>query len=761
MRAKSDEIQIEESWIGQSVPRFEDDRLLTGNGRFVDDFSPEGCLHLEFLRSPHARGTIGSIDLSTALASPGVIAAFTATDLGDLGQAMVNPLISGIRAPRFTLLADGAVEAVGQPIAVVVADTPLHARDAIEQILFDFEPVPLRSGDAEDEAAAHSWSRGDVDGAFADADRIIPMRVEHSRVAPTPLEPRATLAIWNATDTSLTVWTGTQSPHRTRADLATILGLPTEQVRVVAPDVGGAFGGKASLYPEDAMVAWAARRLGRPIKWCATRGEDLQAATHGRGGVMEGELAISNTGRMLGLRARLVFPLGYWMPFSAVVPGRNAARILPGPYRVDHLDITLSARLSNTAPMGIYRGAGRPEAAMLMDRLIDKAARVLDLDPVEFRRRNLIEAAALPYRTPTGETLDSGNYPALLEAACQRADYPGLRQRQALRRRKGEIQGIGVSLYIEPCGTGWESATVGLARDGKIVAATGSTAQGQGRETAFAQIAADVLGIPMEKIRLKHGDTKETPNGIGALASRSTAIGGSALMRAAQAFHDAARQAAADMLGLPAQRLIATQDGFVAPHDSGRMATWQALAHRHGDAARDGEALVSSVVFHADGEAWSCGCCIAVVSVDPETGVPTIEQVTWVDDIGVVVNPMLVHGQMMGGMAQGIGEALLESIVYDADGQLLTGSLMDYAMPRASDMPPVNIGRMESPSPVNALGAKGVGEAGCIGVPAAIVNAVVDALSPFGVTHIDMPMTSEKIWKAMQAATRPTGETVP
>ncbi len=740
-------------WIGRSRLRVEDERLLTGRGRYVNDVSLPGCLYVAFVRSVHGAAALRRIGTDAAAAVPGVVAVFTGADVADLGAPAVNHLLPGLRVPPFQVLARDAVCAVGQPVAAVVAATPEAAADGAELVEIDYEPteVTLTPVQTKGEAAvSHDWRSGDADAAFRTAARVVRVRVEHSRVAPMPLEPRAAAAYWDAGEERLTVWLSTQTPHRARQDLATILRIDAARIRVIAPDVGGAFGGKASIFPEDIFVAWASRRLGRPVRWRGSRGEDLLAGTHGRGGTLEGELAVSTDGKALALRARLSFPLGHWMPYSGVVPGWNAARILPGPYSIAAVDIHLDAFPDNTAAVGIYRGAGRPEAAMLLERLMDEAARELAIDPVELRRRNLLVGHAAPRVTPTGVALDSGNYGVVLEEAVELAGYAALRERQAARRANGGIFGVGVAMYVEPCGQGWESAVVRLARNGSIVAATGSTAQGQGRETAYAQIVADVLALPPDAVSVKHGDTDQTPAGIGALASRSTAIGGSALLRAAQELRTKACALAARLLQLRPEQIIVDEDGFALDTDPERRISWKLLA----DAAyaEDSEGLVSSVVFHADGEAWSSGCCIAAVSIDADTGVPTIEHLAWVDDAGVVVNPLLVEGQLLGGMAQGIGEALMERVVYDGDGQILTGSLMDYALPRAADMPPVLLRSLATPSPVNALGAKGVGEAGCIGVPAAIVNAVVDALAPFGVRHLDMPLTSEKIWRALRDA---------
>ncbi|MEA2726897.1 MAG: aerobic carbon-monoxide dehydrogenase large subunit [Acetobacteraceae bacterium] len=740
-----------EAWIGRSVKRREDARLIRGAGRYVDDITPDDCLCLEFVRSAHPHGVITAIDVKAARACPNVVAVFTHRDLAIAGQTAVNPLVADIRPPRFTVLADTTIGAVGQPIAAVVGRTALAARDACEQIDVTVEALAPLAGGPETKAISGHWRAGKVEQAFADAAHVVTIAIEHPRLAPMPLEPRAALAEWNDAEAALTVWLSTQTPHRARSDLANMLDLPEAKIRVIAPDVGGAFGGKASIYPEDVMVAWAAWVLRRPVKWCATRSEDFQAATHGRGARTAGELAVSADGRALGLRARLEFPLGHWLPYSAAAPGRNASRILPGPYRIDAVDIDLTGTLTSTAAVGIYRGAGRPEACMLMERLMDRAAAVTGIDPVAIRLRNLIEPDSFPYSTPTGETFDSGNFPALVEKACALAAYEMLCRDRAKRRRRGEVAGVGAAVYVEPCGNGWESACISLAADGKIIAATGSSSQGQGRETAYVQIVCDVLQVSPDRVIVVHGDTGTTPAGIGALASRSTAIGGSALKIAATRFLDKARTVASSMSHVSPDQLQSVSRGFANP--AGKLsASWPMLVQRafaDGIDVADNCALVTTETYHAKGEAWSSGCCIASVSVDADTSEIVIEKLVWVDDAGVVVNPMLVHGQLVGGMAQGIGETLMEQIVYDPNGQLITGSLMDYAVPRSTDVPHVIIDRIETVSTANVLGAKGVGEAGCIGVPAAIVNAVVDALSVHGVNHLDMPLTSEKIWRAL------------
>jgi len=730
--------------VGRAMRRREDLRLLTGGGRFVDDLAPPGCLRLEFARSPHARGRLGPLDTAAALAAPGVVAVFDGRDAAGLGRAAVNPLVPGLRPAPSPILPLGEVEAVGQPVAAVVARTLAEARDAAEILDLPIDPLPPRAPSDDTRAFARSWTSGDPDAAFAAAAHVVSARIAHARVAPAALEPRAALAVPDPDAGTLTVWLSTQTPHRAKADLAAILGLDPARIRVVAPDVGGAFGGKASLYPEDAVVALAALRLGRPVAWTASRSDDFLAAAHGRGGVLEGELAVDAEGRFLALRARISMPLGHWTTFSATVPARNAARILPGPYAVPAVDIRMEGRLSDTAAVGIYRGAGRPEAAMLIERLADAAARAAGLDRAEIRRRNLIPPEALPRPTPTGETLDATDLPALLDAACRRFGWDeALAARDAARARAG-LHGVGLALYVEPCGQGWESAEVRLEADGTIVAATGSTAQGQGRETAAAQIVADAVGVDPERVRVVHGDTAATPPGIGALASRSTPIGGTALARAGAAFREKAAALAAGLLQAdPAEVRIGPDGATAGPAGL----SWAEIA-----AAAGPDGLAASERYEAPGEAWGAGAVAAAVSVDPETGVPTVERIVWAEDCGTAVNPMLVEGQLVGGLAQGIGEALHERIVIDEAGQLLTGSFMDYAVPRAADVPPVEIVSVPVRSAMNGLGAKGVGEAGCIGVPAAVASAVLDALRPAGVEGLDTPFTAARIWEALEAA---------
>lgn len=714
-------------WIGQRMTRREDRRLLLGQGRFVDDLTPDGCLHMAFLRSANRAGRIATLELDAARDMSGVHAVLSGADLEGLGQAAVNALLPGERHAPQEPLAIGRVHAVGQAVAAVVADTRAAARDAVDAIWLEID---------EDEALRPGGVVAQWGVPLPDPDDPVTASLDHALVAPFALEPRATLA--EPVGQGLRVWLSTQTPQRGRDDLAAILRLPREAVQVLAPDVGGAFGGKASLMPEDAVVALAALRLGRPVKWVADRSEEFQAATQGRGARITALMATDGQGCATGLRARLDFPLGHWMPYSSLAPLRNTGRMLPGPYAMP-VHVMAEARMSEGAAVNIYRGAGRPEATLLMERLMDRAAAKHGIDPMEVRRRNI-----QPLPLPEGPDRPcSGDYGGLLDRLAQETGYVRLRALQARHRAAGAFCGLGIALYTEPCGQGWEVAHLSLLETGRFLAATGSSAQGQGRETAMAQIVAEALGVGPELIDVTQGDTAVVPEAIGALASRSTAIGGVAMWRAAQGLADRLRQEGARCLNVAAQDLAIGAGGLSAV--DGRHLAWADLVRHTGPVRVD-------IRHEAGVEAWASGAVLAQVMLDPETGVPTIERITWVDDAGTVINPLLVEGQLIGGAAQGIGAVLHERIVYE-DGQLLTGSLMDYAVPRAADMPPISIIGRPTLSPANPLGVKGVGEAGCIGVPAAIVNAVMDALPP-GTPDLPLPLTPERIWRAMNGLTR-------
>jgi carbon-monoxide dehydrogenase large subunit len=709
-------------WIGRKMPRREDARLLRGRGLFVDDLQAEGSLFLEVLRSPYPAGEITLLDTGAAVGMPGVVAIFTAKDLVLCAQSAVNPLLPNANLITMEPLADHRISAAGQAVAAIIATSRDAARDAMELIVLEVDDAPAPQ---QAKTIAH-WGK-----RLPAFEHPVTAAVDHALVAPFAMEPRAAFAMPDG-DT-LTVWLSTQTPQRGRDDLCAMLGLPREAVRVIAPDVGGAFGGKASLMPEDLLTAFAALKLQRPVKWNASRSDDFLAATQGRGASSRAEMSVDHTGHATGLRAEFTFPLGHWMPYSALSPVRNAGRILPGPYDIP-FDVSATAEITEGPAVNIYRGAGRPEAAMLMERLMDKSARRLGIDPMDIRRRNAMRNLSHHPDTPC-----SGNYLALLDRLEVETGYHDLRAQQAARRENGAICGLGLALYVEPCGQGWETAHLTLREDGTFLAATGSSAQGQGRETAMAQIVAQALNVDPSQIAVVAGDTADVPDGIGALASRSTAIGGSAMWRAASALLGRAIDVAAPLLGCAASAVTVTQTGLCG---GGSALSWAALAKHLGP-----DRLCVDIRHTADAEAWASGAILAEIAIDADTGALTIERITWVDDAGTVINPLLVQGQLLGGAAQGIGAATMERMVY-ADGQLQTGSLMDYALPRATDMPPIHLFSQPTPSPANPLGVKGVGEAGCIGIPAAILNAVMDAL-PADTPDLSLPLSSENLWRAL------------
>ncbi len=712
-------------YLGKPLRRREDARLVTGRGHFADDERIDGCLTLSFFRSPHATGKVIRLDANAARQHPGIVAVYTDDDIAGVGRHGVNgAMVDELNAPPYPLLAEHGIKSVGQPVAAIVAVSKQAAIDAAELIELEVEesdPTALagETGQALFEniagnrALSKHWQAGDVVRLFDGAAHIVTARTTHPRLAPTPMEPRTIVANPDPETGGLTIHMSTQNPFRVRTGIADMLALEEAQVRIIAIDVGGAFGMKASVYPEEVLVAWAALKLQRPVRWVASRSEEMLTAWHARGSDNRGELAVDAAGRFLALRAQIMVPLGHWMPFSAAIPLWNSGRMLPGPYKISAVDIRADGYITNTAPVGIYRGAGRPEACALMERLVDEAARATGMDPAEIRQLNFVAAEDLPFTSATGGKPDSGDFAEALSLASDLAEYQALKAHVSKRRDHGEICGIGIASFTEPCGGGWESARVTWNPDGTILAATGTSSQGHGRETAFAQIVADEMHVPIETITITHGDTALTPEGIGALASRSSGIAGSAMLLAAREVAEILRQTN-------------------APPD---------------------KPIIVETKYTADGEAWAHGCAIATVSIDPDTGVLTVERVVSIDDAGVVLNEMLFDGQVVGAAVQGLGEALMERMVYDDNGQLLTGSFMDYALPRASDIPPIVLGRTETPSPNNVIGAKGVGEAGTIGVPAAVLNAAMDALRQYGVENLKMPLTSERLWRAMQGKT--------
>ncbi|MBO9450503.1 xanthine dehydrogenase family protein molybdopterin-binding subunit [Tropicibacter sp. R16_0] len=692
--------------VGTSAPTRTAPVLLRGQGQYADDVKLDTPLFIAFHRSPVSFGRITSLDVDDARESEGVLAVHTGADVADFGALAVNEVIPLLHPLDYPVLAETQVESVGQPIAAVLADTPSQAMDAAELIFADLDeddPTPLKT------VAAKKWTDGNVTDHFATAAHVVEVALQHPRLAPNPMEPRTISVAYHADTDTVTAWHSTQTPHRSRSELARILNIDPKRIRVVATHVGGAFGMKGSIYPEEVFAVWAAFTHKRNVKWTATRSEEFLSATHGRGVRSTGRLAVDAQGNFLALDARIDAPVGAWLPNSGLITAWNAARLLPSGYMVGALDVETKATQKRVGPTGIYRGAGRPEANCLMERLVDKAAKALGRDPMDMRLQNLLQSDQLPHATATGNLLDSGDYPRALTLLRDHTAYDALKMERDRRRAAGELVGIGVCFYVEPSGAGWESARVTMTDDGAVQVDSGSSSQGHERETVFAQIAADALGVEMRQITVRCGDTGTCPEGIGALASRSTAIGGSAVLKACEDI-----------------RARLDQDGSLP--------------------------LTSEIRYENEGQAWGYGAYLAMLSVCADTGTPTVEKIACVDDTGRIINPDLVKGQIQGGFAQGLGEALMEQVMFDEDGQLLTGSFMDYAMPRADDVPSLDMHTFETSSPLNALGAKGVGEAGTIGAPPAILNAAVDALSPLGVTDLNMPLTAHTLWQAMQEA---------
>lgn len=692
-------------------------RLVQGHGRYTADIVVQGMMHAVFVRAPAGPA---AFEIS-ADSLPVGAQLFFSQDLAIRAPLLVNPVLGGSAPLNPPPLPAGVAAALGQPIAIVVAATAERAHDAADAVV-------VRTSDADaalPSASSFSWSMGDIAAAEAAADLIVTGKTVHARLAPSPMEPRAAIAI--PTNDGLHVITPTQAPWRTRDTLAHALGLDPRTIRVEAPDVGGAFGMKASPIAEEIILAAAALTLKQPLRWAADRGEDFLAAPQGRGGALEGALMIAADGTFLGLRAHVTMPTGHMLTRSGLVPLWNAARILPGPYDIPAVDVKGVATPDNGAPVGIYRGAGRPEATLLMEHLVAQASAALGMDAIELRRRNIVKR--FPAHRHSAACIDSGDYDALLTAAAKLASWTAKREQRDRAHQEGSLFGLGAGLFVEPSGRGSETARVRLLEDGQFIVSVGCTDQGQGRTDLVRQFSALALGVPENQITVRLGDTAAQIDGLGALASRSTPIGMTVLKQALDAFVDAAHAA------------TRTLDGASTSGPAPAL-PWHALT---------GAGLDETVTYHAPEEAWGSGVAIAEVTVDAETGVVTVTKLYAVDDAGKIIHPTAASAQITGGAAQGLGEALMERLVFD-DGELITGSFMDYALPRADDIPHLTHMTMETPAPGNPLGAKGIGEAGCIGVPAAILNAVHDALRPLGVTNLTFPLTPCRVWEAIRAA---------
>ena len=781
--------------IGASVKRREDLRFLSGRGNYTDDINRPGQLHAVILRSPHPHAAIRGIDTAAAKAAPGVHAVFTGADLaaenvGGLpcGWQVKNKDGTPMAEPPHPVLAIGKVRHVGDPVAVVIADTKAQARDAAEMISVDYEVLKaaptLEAAQKPGAPLVHDgvagnvcydWHIGDkdaTDAAFARAHKVAKLELVNNRLIPNAMEPRAAVGEYDPMSGDYTLYTTSQNPHVIRLLMgAFVLNIPEHRLRVVAPDVGGGFGSKIYHYAEEAIVTWASAKVRRPVKWTAERTESFMSDAHGRDHVTVAEMAMDADGRFLGLRVRTQANMGaYLSTFAPCVPTYLYATLLAGVYTTPAIYAEVKAVFTNSVPVDAYRGAGRPEATFLLERLVDICALEMGMDRVEIRRRNFIPSSAFPYQTPVALQYDSGDYHASLDAALKASDWAGFEARRAAAKARGKLRGIGISTYLEACGIApsavvgslgaraglYEVANIRVNPTGSITVFTGTHSHGQGHETTFAQLIADRFGVPMSQVEIVHGDTARIPFGMGTYGSRSLAVGGSAMMKAADKIIAKGKRIAAHLLEADVADIEFKDGKFqVAGTDRAKALAEISLAAYvpHNYPIEELEPGLEETAFYDPKNfTYPGGCHIAEVEIDPDTGVTHVVNFTAVDDVGRVINPMIVEGQIQGGVAQGIGQALLESCVYDEEGQLISGSMMDYTMPRADDVPNISVGHSTTLCTHNPLGVKGCGEVGAIGSPPAVIGAVVDALKDYGVRHIDMPATAQKVWGIINAS---------
>jgi aerobic carbon-monoxide dehydrogenase large subunit len=764
-------------YIGQKVKRTEDPRLIQGLGRYVDDIKLADTLYVVILRSQHAHAKIKSINTEAAKNSPGVVAIYTGREVqGKIGYLPCAVSLPDLKVPKFSVLAQDKVIFVGQPLAAVVATDQYKARDAADLIDVDYDPLDVVTDPEKavkqdcpviheefgtNIAYLHNAGTGDVEAAFKEADKIVSQRLIHQRLAPIALEPRGVLAQYFAGEQQLNLWSSTQIPHLMRTQVALMLGIAENRLRVVAPEVGGGFGSKLNVYAEEALLGWISIQLNKPVKWIETRRENIAATIHGRAQVGEASIAVKNDGTILGLKYDVIADLGaYHQLLTPAIPTLTGL-MLSGCYKIPAINMTCTGVFTNKMATDAYRGAGRPEATYLIERLMDRVASELKMDPIELRRKNFPQPTEFPFGTATGLFYDTGDYEKALDKALEVVDYKKLREEQKAARAQGRLLGIGTSTYVEICAMGpsaampaggWESATVRVEPTGKVTVLTGISPHGQGEETAFAQIVADMLGVDLDDILVIHGDTSIVQYGIGTFGSRGIAIGGTAVAMATEKVVNKARKMAAHLIGADEESITFENGKFVgSPTDKSVTIQEVALAsHIASNIPTDFEpGLVASHFFEPKNFTFPFGTHICVVEVDKETGDIKILRYVAVDDCGKQINPLLVAGQVHGGIAQGLSQALYEEVVYDENGQLLTGELMDYTIPKAFQVPRYECDHTETVTDVNPLGAKGVGEAGTIGSTPAIANAVIDALAPLGVQHLDLPLRPEKIWRAM------------
>jgi carbon-monoxide dehydrogenase large subunit len=766
---------------GQAIRRVEDERFLTGAGRYTDDIVLPAMAFGAVVRSPHAHGVLKAVDVDSARAMPGVLGIFTAADLDAAGVGGLPTTIlvknrdgSRMTVPDRPVLARDRVRFVGEPVAFVVAETAQQARDAAEAVFPDIDPLdaapdiataltdgaPVLHPDAAPGNILFDWESGDPEATaeqFARAARIVSLDLVNSRVAPTPMEPRGAIGRFDPEADRYELFTGSQGSHTLRGWLAEhVFKVPEERIRVVSPDVGGGFGMRLFLMNEHALVMAAAKALGRPVKWIADRSEGFASDLHGRDHLTRAELALDADGRFLAIRADVRANLGaYCSQNAAFIPTMAGAAMIVGVYAFKAATYRARGVISNSTPVDAYRGAGRPEAAYLLERLVEAAARETGLSVDEIRRRNFIPADAMPYTTALGRTYDSGDFATVLEEGLRDADWAGFEGRRAAAAAAGRLRGIGLSFYIEASGGGGdESATVQVAPDGMVTVLIGSQSTGQGHETAYGQMVADALGVPLESIRVRQGDTDEVPTGKGTGGSRSIPVGGAALAAAADELVVRAREIAAGLLEADGPDAVEhdADAGLFRRRGTNRVLTLAEVARAAAESGAGGLSVTQA--WKPPQATYPNGCHVCEVEIDPDTGEVRVDRYTIVDDVGTVLNPMLLRGQIIGGAVQGLAQALMEEVRYDPEtGQLLTGTLQDYQVPRVRDIPDIRFRAVEDfPCRTNPLGVKGAGEAGTIGATPAVINAVVDALAPLGIHHIDMPATPHRVWQAIQTA---------
>ena len=766
--------------LAQPVRRVEDPRLLKGAGRYTDDIVLPGMLHGVVVRSPHAAARITAIDTAAAVAVAGVVAVFTGADLAAAG---VDPLYSAVPMtnrdgstganPPHPALAQGFVRHVGDPVAFVVAETLAAARDGAEAVAVSYQQMPAITDPARamDEGAAQVWAdaphnlafdwevgdRAATEALFARAHHVTRLTVINNRVVASSIETRGAVAAYDAAAGRWTLWANTQGGWLVKESLAAAFRTEQASFRIVTPDVGGAFGMKIFPYPEHVCLAFAARAVGRPVKWLAERAESFLSDTHGRDNVTLGELAVDGDGRFLALRTRNIANMGaYLSTYAPFIPTFAGTIVLASVYGFRSVYANVLGVFTHTVPVDAYRGAGRPESNYLVERLVDQAARDLGIDRVELRRRNMVAPSAMPWQTPVGGRYDSGEFVRVLDAAAAKMDWAAFRARRALSARHGLRRGIGLAYYLEATGgSNSERAEIVFAEDGFVDVYVGTQSSGQGHETAYVQLTADRLGIPGEQIRIRQGDTDRIPVGGGTGGARSLYSEGQAILLTARSVIDKGRQAASEALEAAAADIVFEAGRFTIAGTDRGIDILSLAATQRARRARGEEAtlLDAAEVAAIDAHTYPNGCHMAEVEVDPETGVVQLLRYIVVDDVGRAINPLIVRGQVQGGVAQGFGQAVREQAVYDPDsGQLLSGSFMDYALPRADDLPDIEVELLEIPCTTNPLGVKGAGEAGAVGSPPAVMNAILDALAEAGVADLDMPATPEKVWKAIAAA---------